>query len=372
MIEPRVAPNSVTGIQGRQPVRAFDLAAGLAVFFMILVHVLWHWGQPATWTTPIGLVISFAAGPTAAPTFAFLMGASLGAANRTSFATMATRGLWLLFLGYVLNVLRGFLPASLGLATGVITPQEIAPFTPWWLLTTVDLHQMIGLSLVFIAALRVRVRPGWPWLAIAIGVALLSPWLRTLTFGTPVLDAPLTPFLGSAPNVYYAVIPWVIYPLAGAVFGSLIAQVPNRRRTFRRGALLGLAIVVVGVGLIAIQQPSFDVYTYWRQPWSFIVAIFGVILLWLALCDAITRVPAIDRRLGVIYGWSDRVIAMYFSHWILVGWGVGLVGFRDLELGPVLVAMAAAVVITNYASKLAVRLEANPWLRRAPAEFPAS
>jgi len=114
------------------------------------------------------------------------------------------------------------------------------------------------------------------------------------------------------------------------------------------------------------------VYTYWRQPWSFIVAIFGVILLWLALCDAITRVPAIDRRLGVIYGWSDRVIAMYFSHWILVGWGVGLVGFRDLELGPVLVAMAAAVVITNYASKLAVRLEANPWLRRAPAEFPAT
>lgn len=39
-----VAPNAVTGIAGRERVRAFDLAAGLAVFFMILVHVLWHWG----------------------------------------------------------------------------------------------------------------------------------------------------------------------------------------------------------------------------------------------------------------------------------------------------------------------------------------
>ena len=55
--------NAVTGIVGRERVRAFDLAAGLAVFFMILVHVLWHWGVPETWTTPIGEAISYAAGP---------------------------------------------------------------------------------------------------------------------------------------------------------------------------------------------------------------------------------------------------------------------------------------------------------------------
>src|SRR5262245_62846649 len=97
--------NAVTGLTGRQRVRAFDLAAGLAVFFMILVHVLWHWGRPETWTTPIGEVISYAAGPTAAPVFVFLMGASLGAARRTRTDTMVIRGLWLLFLGYVLNFL---------------------------------------------------------------------------------------------------------------------------------------------------------------------------------------------------------------------------------------------------------------------------
>ncbi len=367
-----VAPNSVTGIQGRQPVRAFDLAAGLAVFFMILVHVLWHWGAPDTWSTPIGMLISFAAGPTAAPVFAFLMGASLGAAPRTSFATMATRGLWLVFLGYVLNLLRGTIPASIGLSTGIVTQQQIDPFTPWWLLTTVDLHHMVGLSLIAIAALRAWVRPGWVWVAVAFVVALVAPWLRTVAFGTPVLDAPLTPFLGSAQNVYYAVIPWVVYPLVGAVFGAAIVRSTDQRRMFRRAAVLGLALVAVGVAMIAVQQPSFDVYTYWRMPWSFIVAIFGIIFLWTALCDVVTRLPAVDRRLGIVYGWSDRVIAMYFSHWIIVGWGVGLVGFRQLELVPVLIAMAVAVVITSYASRLAVRLEASPWFRRAPAEFPAT
>ena len=40
-------------------IRAFDLARGLAVVFMIMVHVLRHWGDPATWSTPIGTLISF-------------------------------------------------------------------------------------------------------------------------------------------------------------------------------------------------------------------------------------------------------------------------------------------------------------------------
>ena len=102
--------NAVTGITGRERVRAFDLAAGLAVFFMILVHVLWHWGTPATWTTPIGEAISYAAGPTATPVFLFLIGASLGAARRWSTRELVARGLWLFVLGYVLNLLRGVIP----------------------------------------------------------------------------------------------------------------------------------------------------------------------------------------------------------------------------------------------------------------------
>jgi uncharacterized membrane protein len=361
-----VTVNAVTGIVGHERVRAFDLAAGLAVFFMILVHVLWHWGARDTWTTPLGEAISLAAGPTAAPVFMFLMGASLGAAPRTRAQTLALRGLWLVLLGYVLNFLRGVIPAGLGLASGVITAREVDPYTPWWLATTVDLHHVVGLSLVVIAVLRARVQPGWLWLALAGALVIVAPWLRSVVFGTALLDAPLTPFLGSAPNVYYAVVPWLAYPLAGAVFGSMMARSTDRAGLFRRGALAGAALLGAGCLLIFLQQPGFDVFTYWRMPLSFAVAIFGIILLWLALCDVVTRRHWVDRHLGVLYGWSDRVIAIYFAHWIIVGWGVGLVGFRALPLGPVLLAMAAAVVATSYLSRFAVRLESNWWLRKGP------
>ena len=358
--------NAVTGIAARERVRAFDLAAGLSVFFMILIHVLWHWGRPETWTTPIGTAISYLGGPTAAPVFVFLMGASLGAARQARTDTLIARGLWLVFLGYVLNFVRGVIPGTLGMDFGVVSQEQILPFTPWWLATMVDLHHVVGLSLITIALLRTRVQPSAAWLALAGVIVLAAPWLRTVQFGTPLLDAPLTPILSSAPNVFYALVPWVAYALAGAVFGAAVARTPDRGRVFRMGTLVGVGMLAVGGVLILVFRPGFDVFTYWRQPPALLVPIMGIVLLWLALCHLVTRVDAVDRRLGVVYGWSHRVIAMYFTHWVIVGWAIGLVGFRTLDLPVVLVAMAAAVVLTSYLSHFAVRLEATPWLRRAP------
>src|SRR5512132_1297249 len=179
------APDAITGATTRERVRGFDLARGLAVLFMIGVHVLWHWGAPDTWTSPIGQVISIAGGPTAAPVFMFLMGASLAFSSRTSFRSLAVRGIWLVWLGYLLNVLRGVIPAYLGLTAGVVTPEQIAPFTLPWLATTVDVHHMAGLSLIAIAALRLAARPSWIWLAIAAVVVFTGPFVRGLEFGTP-------------------------------------------------------------------------------------------------------------------------------------------------------------------------------------------
>lgn len=359
--------DALTGVASRERVRAFDLARGLAVVFMIGVHVLWHWGAPDTWTSPVGQVISFLGGPTAAPVFMFLMGASLAFSSRTSFRSLAVRGIWLVWLGYLLNVLRGVIPAYLGLQFGVVTADQIAPFTLPWLATTVDVHHMAGLSLIAIAALRIRARPGWSWLAIAAGIVVAGPFLRGLEFGTPLLDAPLTPILGGAPNVYYAVVPWIAYPLVGGVFGSLVARAPDRARVFRNGALLGVALCAAGIALFLVAPPSFDVNTYWRMPPSYFVAITGLVLVWLFGCDlAVRHVPA-NRAFEFLYGWSGRVIAIYFTHWLVVGWGVGIFGFRDQPLAGALVGIVVAIVATALLSRFAVGLETPRWLERLGA-----
>ena len=361
------APDAVTGLTTRERVRAFDLARGLAIVFMIGVHVLWHWGAPDTWTSPVGRVISFLGGPTAAPVFMFLMGASLAFSSRSSFGSLAVRGLWLLWLGYLLNFLRGVFPAYLGLSSGLVTADQIAPFTLPWLATTVDVHHMAGLSLIAIAALRFAARPGWLWLALAAIVVVTGPFIRGLEFGTPLLDGPLTPVLGGAPNVYYAVVPWVAFPLCGAVFGTEMARAADeagRIRTFRIAARLGLALCAIGIALFAIAPPSFDVGTYWRMPPAFFLAISGLALVWLWACDLVVRHVRANRIFTFLYGWSESVIAIYFTHWLVVGWGVGLFGFRSQPLAGALLGIVVAIVATALLSRFAVGLETPRWLER--------
>ena len=364
---PRDAPDAVTGLASPERVRAFDLARGLAIVFMIGVHVLWHWGAPETWTSPVGQVISFLGGPTAAPVFMFLMGASLAFSSRSSFSSLAVRGLWLLWLGYLLNFLRGVIPAYLGLSTGLVTADQISPFTLPWLATTVDVHHMAGLSLIAIAALRMAARPSWIWLGVAAVVVMAGPVLRGLEFGTPLLDGPLTPVLGGAPNVYYAVVPWVAFPLCGAVFGSFVARAAagaGRTRVFRLAALVGVGLCFAGVALLAADPPSFDVGTYWRMPPSYFVGITGLVLIWLWACDVVVRNVRANRVFAFLYGWSASVIAIYFTHWLVVGWGVGVFGFRSQPLAGALLGIVVAIAATAFLSRFAVGLETPRWLER--------
>ena len=356
--------DAITGAASRERVRGFDLARGLAVVFMIGVHVLWHWGAPDTWTSPIGQAISFLGGPTAAPVFMFLMGASLAFSSRTSFSSLAVRGLWLLWLGYLLNVLRGVLPAFIGLQSGLVTEEQIAPFTLPWLLTTVDVHHMAGLSLIAIAALRMAARPSWTWVALAVAVVVAGPFLRGLEFGTPLLDGPLTPILSGAPNVYYAVVPWIAFPLVGGLYGAFVARAPDRTRVFRLGALVGVALCAIGIALFAIAPPSFDVNTYWRMPPPYFVAITGLVLVWLWGCDLVVRHVRANRAFDFLYGWSANVIAIYFTHWLVVGWGVGLFGFRSQPLEGALLGIVVAIIATALLSRFAIGLETPRWLER--------
>jgi uncharacterized membrane protein len=59
----------------RQP--ELDMARGLAVFFMIAVHVLEILGDTALAETGPGIVIGFLGGPPAAPVFMMLLGVGI-------------------------------------------------------------------------------------------------------------------------------------------------------------------------------------------------------------------------------------------------------------------------------------------------------
>ncbi len=335
---------------------AFDLARGLAIVFMILIHVLRHWGDPATWTTPIGTVISFLGGPPAAPVFMFLMGASVAFSRRTSFRSLATRGLWLIAAGYALNLVRGTLPLSAGFGVGIVTPEQVAPFTPWSLLTMIDILQLAGCSLILMAALREVLPVGPAWLVVAAGIVLVAPSLQGVTTGVVIVDALLGMLWATADNVYYPVFPWAVFPLVGAVVGDALVKERDRPLVLRRVGAVALVACAAGVALIAATSTTLDDRTYWRLPPILVPAILGFVVAWVWLCDTVVRHAGQRFGLGAIYGWSGRVTTMYVVHWLIVAWGVAFVGFRVLDLGPVLVAAVAVLAATIVMSRWRLRL----------------
>lgn len=72
-----------------------------------------------------------------------------------------------------------------------------------------------------------------------------------------------------------------------------------------------------------------------------------------------------NRVFTFLYGWSGRVIAIYFTHWLVVGWGIGVVGFRELGLEAALLGIVVAIGATSFLSRFAVGLETPRWLDRA-------
>ncbi len=350
-------------------IRAFDLARGLAVVFMIMVHVLRHWGDPATWSTPIGTLISFLGGPPAAPVFMFLMGASMAFSSRISFTSLARRGLSLVAAGYLLNVFRGTVPLSAGLATGIVTSGQVTPFTPFSLLTMVDILQLAGCSLILMAALREVARPGRAWLAVAAAIVLIAPLLHGRVTGMPVPDALLGMLWATGDNIFYPVFPWLVFPLVGAVIGASMAQVEagDRRAVLRRAGAIGSVACASGVALIVVAAPTLDVVTYWRLPPVLVPSILGFVVAWVWLCDVIARRAGPSTVLAAIYDWSGRVTAMYVVHWLIVSWGIAIVGFRVMELWPVLTATVVVLVATIVISRWRPRLPGLFGLGNSPA-----
>ena len=216
------AVHAVTGIVGRERVRAFDLAAGLAVFFMILVHVLWHWGAPETWTTPIGEAISYRcrARPRRPSSCSSWAPRSAPRRERGS-GTLAAPGA----LARPPR-LRAQLPARRD-------PRQPRPRDRGH-------HRRAGRPIHDLVAGHDRrppprgrpvadrrsrcsgraSQPGWLWLALAGALVLVAPSVADVTFGTPVLDAPLTPFLGVGAQ--------------RLLRGRALARLPAGRRGLRR------------------------------------------------------------------------------------------------------------------------------------------
>ena len=343
-------------------ITGFDFARGVAVLSMIAIHVQRHWASQDTWFTPVGQVMALAGGPSAAPTFMLLMGASLAWSRRTNTRALVMRGITLLLGGYVLNLFRGPLAIAAGQAMGLLGPDgKVGPYDAWWVLTIVDILQLAGISLVIIAGLR-RVLPQRPaaWIAVAVGFVVVTPLFAGIRFGQPVPDAILAILWKTAPNTYYPAFAWATFPILGVAYGMAVRNAPSPSEEIRRWAIAGLGLAVIGGLAVWIVKPGqIDADLFWAMPIWLYPGILGLMLPWLGLADWLARRFGGSLPARFLNFTGRRVTRIYVIHWMIVAWGIPVVGYLALSFWPMWAAIVAVVVLAHALAEASIRVEAR-------------
>lgn len=301
-------------------IRYIDLARGFAVLFMVMVHVLLELCKENVSQTHFGKVIEFLGGPPAAPVFMFLMGTSLILSQRFQLKNGVIRGLKILFLGYLLNFCRGTLPVLIGLKLNILTIEEISPYTPASLFWLVDILQFAGLALIILSILRHLNLNRYVYLLIAGIIAVLSPMLWGKVPDFPLLEQIFTLMWGTGgETVAFPLFPWLFYPICGLVYGIFLKETDNRDKFLKRSAFVGLIAVIVG-SLVVLTNYKFHIGDYWRTGPGGLLWISGFVLVFLWICSYLVNCFGSSKIFSILYFWSNKVIAFYFIHWILIGW----------------------------------------------------
>ena len=311
---------------GRQ--REVDFARGLAVLFMILVHVLGIYGTEGVQGSVFGYVIDFLGSPPAAPVFMLLMGLSIAFSKRMSPKTMALRGIRIFLLGYGLSFIRYVLPMMIGLRSNIFSPEDLEAGGLLTMLIEVDIFQLAGLSLIFLSFLEgLKVKKTY-YLIIAIVVSLASPLLWGLKTNTAPIDFLLDPLWGNADHVSFPLFSWSFYPLIGVYLGNHLIRAKDKRIFYKGVALCGLTLLVIG-SLVSLTNMDLHIGDYWRHGIGGNLWFTGFVLVWLALLFAALNKFSIPHAIADrINFWSRNVTPIYIIHWIIIGWSTLLLGLR--------------------------------------------
>lgn len=330
---------------------SFDIPRAIAIGLMIILHTLMIYASPATLEQPLTKLLMLSGTAPGAPAFMFLMGFYFIYARPKNDRYYLLRGVQLFLLGYLLNILRFIMPVESILLLG-ISAEVFLPWTPLMFFKTIDILQFAGLALIILTAVRFTIkRPGYI-LFIIVTVTLISPLLWGIHSGFAALDWVLDMLWGTSIYVTFPLFPWLVYPLAGYLFGQAVINWQSSKTFFQASSLLGLLIFVTGL-VWTSTNPGFHFGDYLRAGYGGTVAMLGFVTFYVCSIELLYRQVGIKGRIKGIGYLSDNLTPLYFIHWTIIGWGM-LSGYPDkLSLNScfmvmILVGISSLIVLKGY------------------------
>ena len=186
------------------------------------------------------------------------------------------------------------------------------------------------------------------WIGTAIAIAFLSHSVWDKYTSLPILNEFLKLFVGNEEaGVMFPIFPWAAYPIAGMAFGRFLKQQNKGTLNFIWCLKLGVVCVILGTGL-TLTNPEYHIVTNLRSGPGIVLLMTGIVMLFIYTTHILVERFKQNYVVTLFAFWGKNVTALYVLQWILIGWGLMLVGLQQLTMTYTLVAMIVVLTACHY------------------------
>ncbi|MEI8201632.1 MAG: acyltransferase family protein [Bacteroidota bacterium] len=288
-----------------------DTLKGLAVIFMIQVHIMEQFASVETSNSMFGKLAYFLGGPFCAPVFIAVMGYFL-ASSKQSFSYFIKRGLILFLAGILLNIGRSF-------HLFITIFQGKYNLDPMFFIFGVDILSLAGLSIILLAFLRLISKKN---LLLYIPLILFFAGLDDFV----VVNSQTHGFffayiIGDFDHSYFPLFPWFSYVLSGYVFKIIYDKYHHLLHPF--SYIQWIFVSVLSVVILFFSPYTFaisnDLDVYYHHSFYFFLWTIGSMMLYVLLINSICKALGNTLLMGYL-SWTGRnVTLIYLIQWLIIG-----------------------------------------------------
>ncbi|MGL4737738.1 MAG: heparan-alpha-glucosaminide N-acetyltransferase domain-containing protein [Cellulosilyticaceae bacterium] len=324
-----------------------DMARGLAVLFMIIIHVQIYFANPVTTDSYLAGINDFLGDIPAAPMFMFLLGVGINYSRKNDAALTFKRGIGLLVMGYALNLIRGLVPGI------------IRAYTYWDVyylyegieeLLYVDILQFAGLAMMLFGVFKYLKLQKVAIGLTGIGLALLNFVMLPQQTETLLASAITGLFWGSHESIYFPFLTWIFYPIAGYLFGSYLIRCSDKKRFYQLSAIWGTLIFIVGTyyfnEVLGIPSGLATDTGYYHHILTDNITFTAFVIVEIAVLSFL--IPFIPKvLLTIAKRWSKNVTSLYCIHWVIITWLALVIPMGSLKMAPFIVLVGVIVGVSD-------------------------
>lgn len=341
-------------------IQSLDFARGFTVFVMPSIHVVMLYSNLNVQHSTLGNILAFLAEGPGAQLFMLLMGISMTLSSRVNKKTVLKRSLYLLLAAYALNFLKFIIPLGLGifpvqLLRELHLQNNDSAILP--LLSIGDILHFAAIACLLIYMVYSLPRYYYWSLAFAFIIIFLSPVFWDLHSDNCIVNYVFQLLGGHPPKVFFPVFPWLVYPLIGLHIGYYIKHLPVSR-VFNIAGIIGMMLLLIGIIL-----PESNSITAWlpfyRTNAPDTIYHLGVVLLWLYLCQWITKNVKHQLIFSLLKFLSKNITMVYLIQWILIAWILPFADYHTLGFIPTIFFMTTISGVSFFLSRLITYIYAN-------------